>query len=238
MSANLLQHPGKMHTLTDDLESFLHVLGWMTLRYVPAGDSYDAEARGEDIWDIFDQHSVREGQFDRGGRDKARAFRAEDYPSPSFQPRRKTPLSDILKKLRSPFRSLYTLSPPSAEDLESVKALPNITDRSQLLSYAAVLQYDNDMKCLQSSTWFIDTMMTTLDKEWPTDDKADENLPIDFSGCTRRQVQNRTKEIQHTQKLFEDSRGLSSSSKRARSPTNEPSAKRRRGTPPTSGSGI
>jgi hypothetical protein len=36
MSANLLQHPGKMHTLTDDLESFLHVLGWMTLRYVPA----------------------------------------------------------------------------------------------------------------------------------------------------------------------------------------------------------
>ncbi|KAF8554515.1 hypothetical protein OG21DRAFT_1394048, partial [Imleria badia] len=35
MSANLLQHPGKMHTLTDDLESFLHVLGWMMLRYVP-----------------------------------------------------------------------------------------------------------------------------------------------------------------------------------------------------------
>ncbi|KAF8132572.1 hypothetical protein EV363DRAFT_1163636, partial [Boletus edulis] len=48
MFVNLLQQPGKFHKVTDDLESFLHVLGWMTLRYVPAIDSYDAEDRGED----------------------------------------------------------------------------------------------------------------------------------------------------------------------------------------------
>ncbi|KAF8132585.1 hypothetical protein EV363DRAFT_1449474 [Boletus edulis] len=50
--------PGKFHMVTDDLESFLHVLGWMTLRYVPAIDSYDAEDRSEDMG-MFDQHSVR-----------------------------------------------------------------------------------------------------------------------------------------------------------------------------------
>ncbi|KAF8421911.1 hypothetical protein L210DRAFT_384715 [Boletus edulis BED1] len=48
MSANPLEQPGKFHTVTDDPESFLHVLGWMTLRYVPAIDSYYAEDRGED----------------------------------------------------------------------------------------------------------------------------------------------------------------------------------------------
>ena len=42
MSTNLLQHPGKKHTLTDDLESFLHVIGWVTLCYIAAIDSYGA----------------------------------------------------------------------------------------------------------------------------------------------------------------------------------------------------
>ncbi|KAF8548211.1 hypothetical protein OG21DRAFT_789751, partial [Imleria badia] len=60
MSANLLQYPGKMHTLKDDLESFLHVLAWMMLRYVPAGVFYDAADRGDDMV-MFDEHSVREG---------------------------------------------------------------------------------------------------------------------------------------------------------------------------------
>jgi len=58
MSANLLQYPGKMHMLTDDLESFLHVLGWMTLRYVPAIDSYSALRRGKDMA-MFDEHEER-----------------------------------------------------------------------------------------------------------------------------------------------------------------------------------
>ena len=49
MSADLLRHPGKMRTFTDELESFLHVLGWMTLRYLPAADSYRPHDRGTDL---------------------------------------------------------------------------------------------------------------------------------------------------------------------------------------------
>ncbi|KAF8444050.1 hypothetical protein L210DRAFT_3502701 [Boletus edulis BED1] len=70
MFVNLLQQPGKFHKVTDDLESFLHVLGWMTLRYVPAIDSYDAEDRGEDALictvqletqDERAQHTLKQG---------------------------------------------------------------------------------------------------------------------------------------------------------------------------------
>ena len=83
MSANLLQHPGKLSTLADDLESFLHVLGWMTLRYVPAADSYEAEDRDDDMV-VFGQHSVRKGRSDHGGHVKSLAFHAVGYPSSTF----------------------------------------------------------------------------------------------------------------------------------------------------------
>ena len=57
MSGNLLRHPGKVHMFMDDLESFLHVLGWMTLHYVPATDSYESDDRGRDIA-MFDEYNV------------------------------------------------------------------------------------------------------------------------------------------------------------------------------------
>ncbi|KAF8553900.1 hypothetical protein OG21DRAFT_1509533 [Imleria badia] len=235
MSANLLLHPGKMHTFTDDLESFLHVLGWTTLRYVPASDTYRAHARGLDM-EAFDQHYHPRGGNELGGHQKRLVLRGASYPSSTFEPRTPTPLFGLLGQLSSPFKSLYAVSPPTAEARENVKLLTNISDESQLLSCAAVIKYmyDNDIRCLQSSTWFVDKMKMALDKEWPTNDRADENLPIDFSRGTRRQANNRTKELQETQRLTESSKGLPSSSKRAASPTPEPSAKRRRGSPAAS----
>ncbi|KAF8549306.1 hypothetical protein OG21DRAFT_1488663 [Imleria badia] len=187
---------------------------------------------------MFDEHDQEEDDKERGGHLKRLVLCGDSYPSNTFKPRTPTPLFDLLRQLSSPFKSLYAVSPPTAEARKNVETLPNISSKSQLLSYAAVIQYDIDIECLQSSTWFIDTMNTALDKRWPIDDKADEHLPVDFSGGTRRQVQNRTKELQHAQELLEDSKGLSRRSKRAASPTPEPSAKRRRGTPPASGSGM
>ena len=175
MSANLLQHPGKVHTLTDDLESFLHVLGWMTLRYVPAIDSYEAEDRGSDMR-MFDEHSVRKGRFDRGGHGKSRAFRAEDYPSSSFQPRSATPLSKLLRQLRKPFKSLYA-EPPTDEDRQSVQVRPDSSDRQLYRLWDTIDQYDEDIRQLESQIWFVNEIKKTLDEEvWPTDDEADTNL--------------------------------------------------------------
>ena len=49
MSGNLLWHSGKMYTLTDDLESLLHVLGWITLRFLPAIGTYDGHNHSYDM---------------------------------------------------------------------------------------------------------------------------------------------------------------------------------------------
>ena len=104
MSAHLLKNPGKMHTLTDDLESFLHVLGWMTLRYVSAIDGYSAVQYG---WDMvmFDEY-LDEEDWKKGGNSKSRALAAGLYPSDTFRLRTDTPLFQLIRILSNPFESL------------------------------------------------------------------------------------------------------------------------------------
>ena len=235
MSANLLQHPGKLNTLTDDLESFLHVLGWMTLRYVPAVDSYGPGRRGRDLA-MFDEHYEEDGRSAEGGDRKSDALGRGSYPSVAFRPRTPTPLCDLLAELIGPFKSLYTVRPPTAEDRKKVD-VPKSQYNEKLEDLSQdIRRYDRDIEQLQSPSWFIDQIQQTFNRQdWPVDDKADANLPIAFSGWTQRQAQNRTNRLQHTHNLWESSKGLSRSSKRAASPTPEPSAKRRRGTPAASG---
>ena len=234
MSANLLQDPGKLNTLTDDLESFLHVLGWMTLRYVPAIDSYEAEDRGDDMV-MFDQHSVRKGHFDRGGHLKSYVLGAGKYPSRIFRPRCETPLLKLLKELSKPFKSLYG-DPPTDEDRERVNVPKSQYDEDLEGLSQDIRRYDRDIEQLQSSSWFINQIQQAFNRQdWPVDDKAGENLSIAISGGTRRQVQNRNNQLRNTNSLWERSKGLSRNSKRAASPTPESSAKRRRGTPAVSG---
>ena len=230
MSANLLQQAGKLNTLTDDLESFLHVLAWMMLRYVPASDDYDAEDRGRDMLK-FNEHSIRKRRFDHGGDRKCDALGRGSYPSVVFRPRTPTPLCDLLTELTSPFKSLYAVRPPTAEDREKVNVPKSKYDHNLEDLSVDIRRYDRHIEQLQSSSWFINQIQEAFNRQdWPADDKADETLPIDFSGGTRRQVQNKNDQLRNTNSLWESSKGLSRSSKRAASPTPESSAKRRRGT--------
>ena len=234
MSANLLQHPGTLHTLTDDLESFLHVLGWMTLRYVPASDTYLPLDRGMDM-DTFDQHYKPHGCSDQGGRQKRLVLCAGHYPSPTFRPRCETPLLKLLKELSKPFKSLYG-DPPTDEDRDKVDLPKGQYDEDLEDLSHDIRRYDRDIEQLQSPSWFIDQIQKAFNRhDWPVDDKADENLPIDYSGWTQRQVQNRNKQLRNTRSLWENSKGLSRNSKRAASPTPDSGAKRRRETPAASG---
>ena len=234
MSAKLLQHPGKLNTLTDDLESFLHVLGWMALRYVPASATYLPHNRGMDM-DMFDQHYKPHGHSDQGGHGKAQAFEAGRYPSRIFLPRCETPLLKLVQELSKPFKSLYG-DPPTDEDRDNVNIPKSQYDQDLEDLSRDIRRYDRDTEQLQSSSWFISQIQKAFNRQdWPVDDKGDETLPIAFSGGTRRQVQNRTNQFQHTHSLWENSKGLSRSSKREASPTPESSAKRRRGTPAVSG---
>ena len=75
-----------------------------------------------------------------------------------------------------------------------------------------IRRYDRDIEQLQSPSWFIDQIQKAFNRhDWPVDDKADEDLPIDYSGWTQRQVQNRNKRLRS---LWENSKGLSRNSKR------------------------
>ena len=240
MSANLLQNPGKLHTLTDDLESFLHVLAWMMLRFVPTIKAYDAEKRHRDM-QKFDEHFPSESSLDEGGMQKADALGRGVYPSIRFQPKEKTPLFELLRILRKPFKSLYAAEPPTDEDRNMVDVPKSQYDQALEDLSRDIRRYDEDIKLLDSSYWFINTMQTALDwkGKWPYDDKAEDQL-VKRPGATKRQNDNLAKQIQHSQNLMQRSRGLQSSSKRAASPTpeSERSAKRYRVTPPVSRSGI
>ena len=237
MSANLLMHPGKMHTLTDDLESFLHVLGWTTLRFVPSIQAYTGVRRAHDM-EPFDEHYKPHESSDEGGDRKSQLLYSGRYPSSTFRPEHPTPLFNLLRELSKPFKSLYEENPPTAEDRKKIGASSCSSNRElQKLSFV-IEEYDEDMGRLETSTWFIATMKTSLIGEgWPKADKANNKLPIHYGG-TKIQDQNMAERRQHTQNLWEDSKGLRSSSKRAASPTSERSAKRQRGTPAASGTGI
>ena len=73
MSAHLLQNSGTFHVLKDDLESFLHVLSWETLCYVPAINSYTADNHAEDL-KKFNEHEVYQGGIDHGGLSKSNSL--------------------------------------------------------------------------------------------------------------------------------------------------------------------
>lgn len=192
MSAHLLQNPGELHTLRDDLESFLHVLAWTTLRYVPAIDSYTADNRVEDLV-AFNEHSVYQGGIDHGGRRKSESLASGLYPSQTFQPRQLTPLCDLLEVLSQSFKSRYARKPPTAGERLKRSSLANISDKKLSWLSRAINEYHEALQQLQSSSFFVDEMQMALDEnDWPTDDEADGNLPIaSLAGDTGKELEAR-----------------------------------------------
>ena len=93
-----------------------------------------------------------------------------------------------MQEVSKPFKSLHG-NPPTDEDREKFNVPFNRSDPKLFQLCAAIDQYDQDMECLESSTWFIDTMKTALDeKKWLIDDKVDEGLPVAYDDGTKRQV--------------------------------------------------
>ena len=232
MSANLLRDPHKIHTFTDDLESFLHVLGWTALRYVPADDSSLPIDRAQGLRK-FDECVFQEGRGEQGGLGKREALRGGSYPSEEFNFKQRTPLTDLLTNLSTPFKSLYAVRPPTTEDRNKINIPDSQYDECIIELSQDIRRYDRNIARLQSSAFFLSEIQDALDKkDWPIDDMADPNLPIaSLTRITRIQKQRQTTRRLDKENMFEDSRGLSRSSKRASSPPPDPrSSKRRRST--------
>ena len=179
MSAQLLRDVGKMHELEDDLESFLHVLGWTTLRYLPAHDPYSPYRRGRDL-EMFDEYQKEPGKNCFGGYTKVLMLCRGGYPSEYFRPRRPTPLSGLLRALSLPFKSVYSLDPPDAALRARYEELKRqYPDDEWVYEAHPVPIYDRGVGRLKSSLWFITTIGDALANEtWPPDDKAVPDLAI------------------------------------------------------------
>ena len=238
MSAKLLRDVGKMHELEDDLESFLHVLGWTTLRYLPADASYSSHRRGQDL-ERFDEYHKEPGRSCFGGDAKASMLRGGGYPSEYFHPRQPTPLSGLLRALSSPFKSIYSLDPPDAALRSQYEALKKQHTNESSYDGHSVHTYDLGIERSKSSLWFITTVRDALANEtWPTDDNANPELPMSFFFTTDGEEVRKMNRRNHTYNQWVRSKTLPGSSKRSGSPTPESGTKRRRGTPSASGSGI
>ncbi|KAI0667822.1 hypothetical protein C8Q78DRAFT_980990 [Trametes maxima] len=57
MSALLSWYPQKDHLLSDDLESFMHVLTWCTMMYLPISATYSEEKLATTMSNYFDEYS-------------------------------------------------------------------------------------------------------------------------------------------------------------------------------------
>jgi hypothetical protein len=111
MSSILLMSTNHVHTLTDDLESFLHVLSWVALRFTPHGLSTAALTHLLDS--VFD-HSYEDDGFARGGNIKSGYLIGGQVTKSNFQQEK---LSKLIKVLTATCAVRYE-DPPSDEDLK------------------------------------------------------------------------------------------------------------------------
>jgi hypothetical protein len=177
MSAALLLDPAKHQDFEDDLESFLHVLTWTSVRYCPS--NLTAQERTTYLRTTFDEVDEKNGVC-VGGLVKSGGLGLERYlPSELVSFSGGSPLIDLLREISLPFAVRYQ-KPPSEEDIRDFEETKAIADLSvpiwvNVLAKLPVGQYNRKLEKLKSSSWFSSTVRAYLqnpDFKWPTNDKA------------------------------------------------------------------
>jgi hypothetical protein len=155
------------HNLADDLESFLHVLTWMALRYTP--HALDSKTLTHLLSDMFDESYEDDRGILHGGENKApyllsgRVVRTAGFNHPI--------LPSLLESLTVTFAVRYD-KPPSDETIQGHDEISGIHDDDRVLQKLLKSRYLSKTKALENSDWMLDTLNKTLvDKSsWPVDD--------------------------------------------------------------------
>jgi hypothetical protein len=171
MSAMLLMSSTPpVHTLADDLESFLHVMSWVALRFTPHGLS--SKTLTDLLVSMFD-HSYEEDGFSRGGTTKRNYLIGAQIVKSDFQ---HPILPSLLEEITSTCAVRYEKR-PSDKELEAYHELQ--AQHSDLLQNPLVLNsaaamYERKMAALESSDWMIKTLNEALAdvSAWPSEDRA------------------------------------------------------------------
>ncbi|KAG1763736.1 hypothetical protein EV702DRAFT_1156666 [Suillus placidus] len=193
MSAALLLDPTKHQDFEDDLESFLHVLTWTSIRYCPS--NLTAQERTVYLSSTFDEVHEKNNVFVGGEVKSGRLVKNTYLPSELITFSAGSPLLDLLREISLPFAVRYQ-SPPSEQDVRNFEEARSAGDLSTplwvniLANLSVVGQYNQKLEKLKSSFWFPSTIRAYLqnpDLTWPTNDKAERLSLAAKSGATKKQ---------------------------------------------------
>ncbi|TFY50174.1 hypothetical protein EVG20_g11677 [Dentipellis fragilis] len=154
VSARILRNRFKLHEYQDDMESFLHVLTYHSLRYRPRTlISYYSE-----MYDVFEASKERgAGNKVLGGKGKLHFFAYSLLQSHEFMKTLPSPLVELIREVRKPFHYFYADRGALEEEVMFRKV-------------AAVEQ-------VRSAHFFFDIWEKHLASDaWPMDDKSEDQL--------------------------------------------------------------
>ncbi|KAH9835412.1 uncharacterized protein C8Q71DRAFT_118720 [Rhodofomes roseus] len=140
MSARLLRNPGKRHEVADDLEACIHVLNWMSLRFIKHSLTTIPSLLLSRMLVLYEEQGVEKGdqyKAEVGGAQKLESIRSG---RPAVEVAQDTPLGRLLRRLATSCQQHYHAVEPVI-DLKSEsssalagarsvahEALPNLTN--------------------------------------------------------------------------------------------------------------
>ncbi|KAI5991116.1 hypothetical protein EDD15DRAFT_1113799 [Pisolithus albus] len=178
ISSALLDNPAGQHQLIDDIESFVHVLGWTVLCCLPS--PMDADDREHLVSSLYDYSSKTAIGQRTGGSTKQDRFILGDYPSKEFKLTEHSPILELIRNLASPFCARYS-NPPTEQNRKTFASIIDLVMEKQIdmkfLDTFMVPRYDLGIERLSSSDWFLNTIQDALEtKGWPEKDGVGDNV--------------------------------------------------------------
>ncbi|GJJ09153.1 hypothetical protein Clacol_003375 [Clathrus columnatus] len=166
ISCRLLEDPTAVQDLTDDVESFIHVLTWVSFRY--AKHNLSNETVNAYLASIFDRAYYEKDGLAKGGDAKMNYL---NYPSQLIGTEFENP---ILKELLISITDTIAVKYRRAPTLRDARG--DVTFLNRLLDY-----HKEGLGILEDSEWIIKEIALALElPNWPPDDKSKkyENTPI------------------------------------------------------------
>ncbi|KAI6014772.1 hypothetical protein BKA83DRAFT_343491 [Pisolithus microcarpus] len=178
ISAALLDNPAGQHQLIDDIESFVHVLGWTVLCFLPS--PMDVDDRKHVVSSLYNHSSKSAIGQRKGGNTKQDKFISGDYPSEEFKLTEHSPILELIRSLASPFYARYC-NPPTEQNRNTFESIVAFFLEKQfdmkLLDTLPVPRYDLGIERLNSSEWFLNTIQDALKAPgWPDEDVVGDNV--------------------------------------------------------------
>jgi len=162
------------HALADDLESFLHVLSWVALRFMD--HDLDSERLSSLLATMFDYSYESKDGVAQGGVAKKNFLIGAEILASGF---RNNNIVSLLAVLTKTIAARYE-APPIQFDMYLSMPGQNFTDQITAASAAA---HQEKLKALETSDWILETFrkVTANRRAWPPADKSEEEARVRIS---------------------------------------------------------